>query len=99
MFQDGLMVGISSGAAVEAALRIARRPQNAGRTVVVVIPVVTSYLSTVMFDDIRNSSNDGVRAASRGANAHALIRRTTSTAVGRRNCSCKSRKRCAPTHV
>ncbi len=57
---DGIPVGISSGAAIWAALQLSQRPENAGKQIVVIVPSSTErYLSTWLFADV-NTDTDSI---------------------------------------
>jgi len=55
---DGIPIGISSGAAVWAAIQLSKRPENKGKQIVAIIPSSTErYLSTWLFADVNTESD------------------------------------------
>jgi len=58
--EEGMLCGISSGAAIFAAVQVAKRPDSAGKTIVVIIPDLGErYLSTALYPEYKGEPRRG----------------------------------------
>jgi hypothetical protein len=96
---EGILCGISSGAAVWAAMQIAARPENEGKQIVVVLPSTGErYLSTDLFikEEMKTMATAKKPAAKKAAPKKAAAKKTTAKAAPKKAAAKKTTAKAAP---